>query len=590
MILDVDGDSNGIFNEPSDFILFEATGDNEVLVRATVYDIYGLPEPFSVVTFGSDFPFRIGSDTFCSDGTNECEVVFPLGNTATTDINGQASVIVRVDPITIRTISALMNITATADNGAANLVTLFLEPVLISNVVVSADPDIVNTDGNSTITIGVTLNTGHPAPDGTSVNLTTCDAATCTSPCGSIDPFVQITDGGTNATFNAPSIPNICRVNATANGFSGFTDIVVTDDLAVSPDSIDVNGTVGGTATFTVLNGIAPYTVIADTVDLNLQPIPDPADMTPLADSGDFFQVIVPAGTADTTVTYAVRDSQGDTVEATLTVTADALTVLPSSMSINGTVGGIATFTVYGGIPGYTIITNDPLLPSDKATIANSEGTFTVTVPAGTASTTVTYTLRDSAGYTVNATLDITADALTVLPGSVDVDGLAGGTVDFYVYGGVPGYDIFVNSVDPNLQPNTTTITNSGDFFKVTVPAATVCPTSAEYNIRDQSGSTVTATLSITLLPITVVPTSAIICEIGGGCGGGLPDSVTFTIFGGTGIYNTISDNPSVIPDPGAANPFTVNPNDVAADTPVTLTTVDSCGISVATTVDVINN
>jgi hypothetical protein len=36
MILDDDGDGNGIFNEPNDFVLLQDPTDNEVLVRATL--------------------------------------------------------------------------------------------------------------------------------------------------------------------------------------------------------------------------------------------------------------------------------------------------------------------------------------------------------------------------------------------------------------------------------------------------------------------------------------------------------------------------------------------------------------------------
>lgn len=199
MTLDVDGNNNGIYNEPSDFILFEPgmVGDNEVLIRATVYNRFGQPEPFSVVTFGSDFPYKVGSSTTCSDGTTECEVTFPFGNTPMADINGQAFVTVRVDPITLRDITSLLNITAVADNGAANLVTLFLDPIFIENVNVSANPEVISTGGNSAITTGVTLNTGQPTFDGTSVSFTTCDAALCapeahctlcplSPPCGSV--------------------------------------------------------------------------------------------------------------------------------------------------------------------------------------------------------------------------------------------------------------------------------------------------------------------------------------------------------------------------------------------------------------------
>jgi hypothetical protein len=258
MYLEVDGDNNGIYNEqPGDFNLFENTNDNQVIIRATVFNKYGQHEFGSVVTFGSDIPYRVGSSTTCSDGTGTCEVSFPLGNTATTDIDGHASVLVQVDPLILSSVKTVLNITASADNGATDMISLFLEPVTISDVTVSAKPDVVESGKTSSITAAVTLNTGGPAPDNTTVGFTTT--------CGSIEPFAQTSKGAAAATFTAATAPGTCTITATAGGVSGTVDVIVTTaaTMSILPTTVNISSTLAGSADiqYFVSGGIAPYTV-----------------------------------------------------------------------------------------------------------------------------------------------------------------------------------------------------------------------------------------------------------------------------------------------------------------------------------------
>lgn len=208
--LDVDGDNDGIFNEQNDFTVFEGVNDNQVLIRATVFDEFGQAVPSSTVSFGSD----------------NAEVSFPAGTTANTDINGKAQVLVQVDPLVLRSYSTVINITAEADNGAANMVSLFLNPVTISSITVTASPTQVVVNDTATIIASVSTSIGTPAPDGTVVNL----SANCGlfSPQGQINPtFPQTTDGMVSSTFTAPSTPTTCEIKATAGGKTGSVFITV---------------------------------------------------------------------------------------------------------------------------------------------------------------------------------------------------------------------------------------------------------------------------------------------------------------------------------------------------------------------------
>jgi hypothetical protein len=179
--------------------LFENQDDNTVTVTATVYNaafyISG-----SQVIFGADRPYKVGSDpdAKCSDGSDTCDVIFPAGNTGITNTYGRTSVSVMVVPATLMPVPTTLNIYAVADNGAFNIVTLFLQPVTISSISVSANPNVVDSGGTSSITAYVKTTAGTPAPDGTTVNFSTN--------IGGIGPFSQTTNGVAEGTFTAPTL------------------------------------------------------------------------------------------------------------------------------------------------------------------------------------------------------------------------------------------------------------------------------------------------------------------------------------------------------------------------------------------------
>jgi len=197
-----------------DYELFQNTNDNEAIVTATVFDGFGQRVIGMDVLFGSDSE----------------EATFPLGSLAMTDTSGQASVLVRVIPSTLRALPTVINITALADNGAFNIVSLTLSPVSIQKVEVFANPLTVDSGKTSTITAQVTTTAGTPAPDGTTVNFTT--------DVGGIDPFSQTTDGRTEVTFNAPTLEagasdSTALITASTGGKS---DSVTVTTIAPEPE------------------------------------------------------------------------------------------------------------------------------------------------------------------------------------------------------------------------------------------------------------------------------------------------------------------------------------------------------------------
>lgn len=203
--LDVDGDNDGVYDEASDFELFENTNDASFVVRATLYNSFDQLVFGDTVTFTSDVPYRVGSDpaATCSDETETCEVTFPLGNTATTDSNGQAFVLVTVSPATLRNIITVLNIMASSTSGAFNMVSVFLNPVTISSIVLGPSPLVIDSAGSQDMTATVFTSAGTLAPDGAAVNFS---ATNISGQIGSIEPFGQTTSGAATAKFTASTI------------------------------------------------------------------------------------------------------------------------------------------------------------------------------------------------------------------------------------------------------------------------------------------------------------------------------------------------------------------------------------------------
>jgi len=459
--LEVDSNYNGIFNEPEDFILFESAGDNQVVVRATVNSAGMEPAVNSSVMFGADSE----------------EATFPLGDTKLTDANGQASALVQVDPSTVRNFSIPLSITALADNGAGNIVTVFLNPVTVSTVSVFANPATVSVGGTSEITATAATSAGGQLPDGTIVNFS--------SSCGQITPFSEVGGGIATATFISPEVSGSCTITASTGGVSGTASVTASTALSVQPGAITIDGNTGGTATFTIFGGTPGYTVISD------NPL-FPASPSAVSASGGKFTVSVPASTPDTSITYTVRDAAGATATASLTVSGlGALSVLPSSQSINSSTGGTATFRIFGGKPPYLIISDNPQFLPSSSTVTTSGGTFLVAVPAGSPETSVSYTIRDAAGETITASLSITAGGgastdFFLRPEDVTIS--AGQSVTYVINGGTAPYIIFAD------RPGDVAIVYPGGASFTVVG---INPASVTITVRDNEGREASQVLTI---------------------------------------------------------------------------------------------
>lgn len=384
-----------VYNDIHDITLFENDTDDTVSVIATVFDAGGVP-------VGGGMPVD------WSASHTEAKFIF---KEIQTDVNGQAKAVVQVTPSSIRNTETHINAMAYAFNGAANMVTLLLQPVVVdaSKSSLSAKPTIVNTGGTSELTAVVMLNTGHWAPDGTVVNFTTT--------CGTVTPFAQTTSGVATGTFTAPATPGTCTVTAKAGGVTiGSVAITVTTTLTVLPSTVSIDGTAGGTATFTIFGGVAPYTVISNST--TILPVPPTVTASPWQ-----FTVTVPAGTPAGSITLTVRDAKGTTATVTITITAGAaLSVVPASGTVvgvnnpapgncppDGDASDDLIFLISGGTPPYAVISNNlVVIPACAMTIVG--GTLTVDPDNVAASTNVTITITDSSVPVQTKTVTVTVN------------------------------------------------------------------------------------------------------------------------------------------------------------------------------------
>ncbi|MFZ3137197.1 MAG: hypothetical protein WA126_07395 [Thermodesulfovibrionales bacterium] len=563
-------DGNGSYDEPADFDLLKTSGDNTRTIKAVVLDGFGVPFSGVSVTFGSDSP---GEVTFDRDTVS----------TGTGTEAGNAYVVMTVNPAIISKLKRYINIFAAADtNGdgtyeTGNMLTLFLEPVTVSSITVSANPSVVAPNGTSTITAVVYLSSGTPVPDGVTVSFTTSPAG-----CGFVTPFSQTSAGIATATFTAPSsVPatNPCTVTASIGGKDGTTQVRITTDLTVQPTAQTVSGATSGTATYTIYGGVSPY--MATSNDAAIKP-----DIT-----GNIMTVNFPPTANNKTITLTVRDNVGATATATLTITAaPGLSVFPSgTITVNNASDpSDITFTIFGGVAPYTVLSSSPV----NYPPVLSENTFTVTAPSvkNAPVETVVFMIRDSLGTTITVTMNIeavAAQALKVIPTAQTIANPTvtpvASTASYKVIGGIAPYKAF------SSNPALVTVPEDavGNTVQATVAGIPSIDTTVTITIYDSAGSSITASLILDVgstRPLSVIPSTHYIANP---TVTPVASTATFEILGGSGsgTYRAFSGNPGLVSVPSgflAGNILDATVEGVpSADTTVTITIYDTAGHSV---------
>lgn len=389
--MEIDGNDNGVFNEQTDYYLLENSSDKEAIVKIIFRDKYGKSIAGSAITFSSDSK----------------EVSFPMGSTVTTDGNGQATVLIRVEPTVLRSLTTTASIIATATD-AKNAILIYLAPVTVSPSfsAVSATPEIVNTGGTAVVTALVKNNLNSPVPNGTTVNFTTT--------CGTVKASSTTTAGVATASYTAPLTPpidGICIITVSSeNVILGLINITIgiidptKSSITATPSTIVVEET--SVITVMVKNNMGSLVPNGTVVNFTATCGTIPASSTTtngVATANFKAPAAQPAGGK-----CSVAASSSGVVVGTVDINVNAkLTITPASQTINMITGGTAVFTISGGVPPYNITSDNQSFPPNPNSVSQSGGTFSATVPAGSTTATVTFTIKDSMERTKTAVLQI---------------------------------------------------------------------------------------------------------------------------------------------------------------------------------------
>jgi hypothetical protein len=377
IVVEIDADNDGIYNETSDFNFFETPTDDTALLRATAFDEFGKRVVGIDITFSGD------------SGAS-----FPLGNVFKTNSNGQAFATLKVSPTSVIGQETSLNLYATGYIcGCASTVgflQIFLQPVYITGITLNAFPAGVIAGETSTVTATITTSAGT-IPDDLAVQFSVSPVTL-----GSVAPVVALTSNGAASTTFTPSDTQTGTATITASiaNVSATATIVVTTELAVTPDSRTLtNPAPGAPATYTISGGVAPYNATSSNTSL----------VTVGVSGSTLTATVAAVPTEDTTVDITVTDSAGRppvTVTLTINIEVTALEFLPPDAQGSCGIGATITIFVSGGIAPYTATsTNSGITIAGNPIPAG--GSFTATIGAcalfPAASTPVGIVITDSA-------------------------------------------------------------------------------------------------------------------------------------------------------------------------------------------------
>lgn len=379
-------------------------------------------------------------------------------------------------------------------------------------------------------------------------------------------------EGGTFSYSVSTSNSAIAQVTQTATSFyiSGInagSAVVVVTDSAGSSKRIDVtvgaavplrttmptevNMTVNQASdSFQISGGQPAYVVTSSN-----------RNVVQVQQSGSQFTV-TPIGVGKAQV--QIMDGQGTTKTANVTVsTTDLFTSAPSSVTIS-TGGTSSSFTIGGGLPGYTVV-------SSNAQVAQVSFTGTAFTITGASKGTATVVISDTGGNTkrVDVTVGSSVALFTNAPAALDLP-IGGSAVTFDISGGDPAYSV----TSSNAQVATATIL--GNKFSV----AGIAKGTAVINLSDSSGQKLSITVNVTS-GSDLYTTAPSTLSLGIGL-----DSNTYLIGGGSKSYTVMSGNTSVVAVVQNGNQFYLRAGNLGI---TTVTITDSLGAVKILNVSVVN-
>ncbi|MBF0539546.1 MAG: hypothetical protein HQL03_14970 [Nitrospirae bacterium] len=581
VVLDIDSNNNGVYNEADDYKVCQTKADQTVNVRATVYfkgekaagvgmilttdlnnlvnfynNIYGIytvdPTTGVRTLTGCDYNGDGVVDSICfttHTSTSGVPSYWFSEDRVYTNSAGMAYTVFTISCQTI-TQERLISVLATTDSysfpefsstakySGTGSTTLFMEPVIVSSITVTANPTEVATGQTSYITASVNTTLGNAtAPDGTFVQFyADCKDSTATALSSFNPQTAQTVNGIATTIFTAPTqIPTgdtgQCTIQARVASVSGFVPLTANRALAVTPTTQTLTDpNVGDTATYNVVGGAKPYSVRSG----------DPHVTVSI--SGSTVTATVASVPQDDTlnVPITVTDAKHTEVTVTLVLSSAPLTITPSTQTLTAPASGTSvTYTVKGGKRPYTVYVDKPQIAS--ASISGSTLTVTTLVAITAANaTSVTITVMDNKPTTATATLVLnTSSGMTITPPTQTLTSPpVGSTATYTISGGTAPYKVTVD------KTQMLSVSVSGTTITVTtlVPITSANAGSVTIYVTDSSNASATATLNLNFNAsgLQIVPSDQTIQlpRIG--------QTVSYKIVGGTPSYTATVNTPDI--------------------------------------------
>ncbi|MDB5944800.1 MAG: hypothetical protein JWQ13_4366 [Ramlibacter sp.] len=332
--------------------------------------------------------------------------------------------------------------------------------------------------------------------------------------------------------------------------------------FTTAPAAVTLGIGSAGAQTYKIGAGSGPYTATSSNVNVVTATV---------GTDNNLLLTGVAAGTA----TVTVRDNFGTTVNIPVTVDGGVKLPLfssaPSAVTI--AIGSSASYLIGGGTAPYMATSSN----TNVATVTLSTGgNLTINgVAAGAAN----ILIRDAAGATLTLAVTVGGGTLTVNPSSATA--LIGDVLVAKVTGGRAPYTAVVS----NQSVADATIGADG-VLRVTLKQQAA---SVPVLITDANGlsTSFTVTSSAGQPSIQISPMTLAISELS-------TEAVTLRVYGASGTISAFSSDTSLLQATASNDTVTVNTGSkgtrcVTADTPVTISVVDSTG-ALATSVITIRN
>jgi hypothetical protein len=214
-----------------------------------------------------------------------------------------------------------------------------------------------------------------------------------------------------------------------------------------------------------------------------------------------------PAQVRATDLTSGNQQIVNFTVVNNTVATGSPIVIQPATTTIQGAYNNVCSsgfrvdYYIYGGTPPYTVQATTPQAIQLLNNLVTQSGGFFSAVTNGTCVAPELFTVIDSAGKQVTASLSnvpgtlappgpVVPPPLNIAPGSLSVQGCAGKTFTFVVTGGTPPYNITTNP--------TYVVSPGGNINTFVIGPVTQNTGSVAVTALDSSSPALTATATVT--------------------------------------------------------------------------------------------